>query len=60
MHLGYHIYDTAFHGNDVQAAMPVVYATALLLVLVILLLNLTAILLRHYFRARHGVLARQP
>ncbi|KAA0010716.1 phosphate ABC transporter permease PstA [Billgrantia pellis] len=60
MHLGYHIYDTAFHGNDVQAALPVVYATALLLVLVILLLNLTAILLRHYFRARHGVLARQP
>ncbi|MCE8018683.1 phosphate ABC transporter permease PstA [Halomonas sp. MCCC 1A11036] len=58
MHLGYHIYDTAFHGNDVQAAMPLVYATALLLVLVVLVLNLTAIFLRHYFRARHGVQPR--
>ncbi|MGQ4877872.1 phosphate ABC transporter permease PstA [Billgrantia sp. LNSP4103-1] len=58
MHLGYHIYDTAFHGNDVQAALPLVYATALLLVLVVLALNLTAILVRHYFRARHGVQPR--
>ncbi|QOR40662.1 phosphate ABC transporter permease PstA [Billgrantia diversa] len=58
MHLGYHIYDTAFHGSDVQAAMPLVFATALLLVLVILVLNLTAIFLRHYFRARHGVQPR--
>ncbi|QTP56866.1 phosphate ABC transporter permease PstA [Billgrantia sulfidoxydans] len=58
MHLGYHIYDTAFHSNDVQAAMPLVYATALLLVLVILVLNLTAIFLRHHFRVRHGVQPR--
>lgn len=58
MHLGYHIYDTAFHGDDVQAAMPLVYATALLLVLVILVLNLTAIFLRHHLRARHGVASR--
>ena len=54
MHLGYHIYDTAFHGSDVQAALPLVYATALLLIVVILLLNLTAIFLRHYFRARYA------
>lgn len=58
MHLGYHIYDTAFHGNDVQAALPLVFATALLLVAVVLMLNLTAIFLRHYFRARHGVQPR--
>ncbi len=58
MHLGYHIFDTAFHGDDVQAAMPLVYATALLLVLVILVLNLTAIFLRHHLRARHGVASR--
>ncbi|MBZ0328925.1 phosphate ABC transporter permease PstA [Halomonas sp. ANAO-440] len=58
MHLGYHVYDTAFHGDDIQAAMPVVYATALLLVLVVVVLNLTAIFLRHYFRARHGALSR--
>ncbi|WP_016855938.1 phosphate ABC transporter permease PstA [Halomonas smyrnensis] len=58
MHLGYHIFDTAFHSNDVQAAMPLVYATALLLVLVILVLNLTAIFLRHHLRSRHGGLSR--
>ncbi|RDB44082.1 phosphate ABC transporter permease PtsA [Halomonas sp. DQ26W] len=58
MHLGYHVYDTAFHGDDIQAAMPVVYATALLLVLVVVVLNLTAIFLRHYVRARHGALSR--
>ncbi|MGM0637079.1 MAG: phosphate ABC transporter permease PstA [Pseudomonadota bacterium] len=59
MHLGYHIYDVAFHGDDVQAALPLVYATALLLVLVILVLNLTAIFLRHHLRARHGARPRR-
>ncbi|MGO2879146.1 MAG: phosphate ABC transporter permease PstA, partial [Halomonas sp.] len=54
MHLGYHLFDTAFHGEDVQAAMPLVYATALLLVVIILVLNLTAIFLRHYFRRQRG------
>ena len=58
MHLGYHIYDTAFHGSDVQAALPLVYATALLLIVVIVLLNLTAIFLRHYFRARYAAAPR--
>lgn len=58
MHLGYHIYDTAFHGSDVQAALPLVYATALLLIVVIVLLNLTAIFLRHYFRARYAAGSR--
>ncbi|MGQ7246193.1 phosphate ABC transporter permease PstA [Halomonas sp. V046] len=58
MHLGYHIYDAAFHASDVQAALPLVYATALLLVLVILVLNLTAIFLRHHLRTRHGAYAR--
>ncbi|RTR05690.1 phosphate ABC transporter permease PstA [Halomonas nitroreducens] len=57
MHLGYHIFDAAFHGGDVQAAMPLIYATALLLVLVILMLNLTAIFLRHHLRSRHGTLS---
>ncbi|ALM54385.1 phosphate ABC transporter permease PstA [Halomonas huangheensis] len=59
MHLGYQIYDSAFHSSDVQAALPLIYATALLLVLVILVLNLTAIFLRHYLRTRHGAFARQ-
>jgi len=54
MHLGYHLFDTAFHGDDVQMAIPLVYATALLLVVIILLLNLTAIFLRHYLRRQRG------
>ncbi|TVP52276.1 MAG: phosphate ABC transporter permease PstA [Halomonas sp.] len=54
MHLGYHLFDTAFHGEDVQAAIPLVYATALLLVLIVLTLNLTAIFLRHYLRRQRG------
>ncbi|TFH87827.1 phosphate ABC transporter permease PstA [Billgrantia azerbaijanica] len=59
MHLGYHIYGAAFHGDDVQAAMPLVFATALLLVLVILVLNLTAIFLRHHVSTRHAAPSRR-
>ncbi|GGY04400.1 phosphate transport system permease protein PstA [Litchfieldella qijiaojingensis] len=58
MHLGYHILDVGFYSGDIEAAMPLVYATALLLVLVILVLNLTAIFLRHHVKARHGALQR--
>lgn len=47
MHLGFHIFDLGFQSPDVEAARPLVYATALLLVTVIITLNLTAILLRN-------------
>ncbi len=43
MHLGFHIYDVGFQSPNVEAARPLVYATALLLVLVIAALNFTAI-----------------
>lgn len=56
MHLGYQIFDMAFHGDDSQALLSLIYATALLLVLVIVVLNLTAIFLRHHLRLRHGML----
>ena len=58
MHLGYHIYNIGFQGGDVERALPLVYATALLLVVVIVVLNLTAIFLRHHLRARHRALDR--
>ncbi|WP_043531194.1 phosphate ABC transporter permease PstA [Litchfieldella xinjiangensis] len=58
MHLGYHILDVGFYSGDVEAAMPLLYATALLLVLVIVVLNLTAIFLRHHVKSRHGALPR--
>ena len=50
MHLGFHIYDVGFQSPNVEAARPLVYATALLLVLVIVALNLTAIRIRNRLR----------
>ena len=55
MHLGFHIYDVGFQSPNVEAARPVVFATALLLVLVIVALNLTAIVLRNRLHRRYGV-----
>lgn len=50
MHLGFHIYDVGFQSPNVEAARPLVYATALLLVLVIVALNMAAISLRNRLR----------
>ena len=47
MHLGFHIYDVGFQSPNVDAARPLVFATALLLVVIIIFLNLTAITLRN-------------
>ncbi len=52
MHLGFHIFDVGFQSPNVEAARPLVFATAFLLVLVIVLLNLTAIMLRNRLRDR--------
>lgn len=53
MHLGFHIYDVGFQSPNVEAARPLVYATALLLVLLIIVLNLTAITLRSRLEQRY-------
>ena len=53
MHLGFHIYDVGFQSPNVEAARPLVYATAFLLVLVILLLNITAIRVRNNLREKY-------
>ncbi len=50
MHMGFHIYDVGFQSPNVEAARPLVYATAFLLVLVIGLLNLAAIHIRNRLR----------
>jgi phosphate transport system permease protein len=52
MHLGFHIYDVGFQSPNVEAAKPMVYATTLLLIGVILALNLSAILIRNRLRRR--------
>ncbi|HEY8218838.1 MAG TPA: phosphate ABC transporter permease PstA [Methylobacter sp.] len=56
MHLGFHIYDVGFQSPNVEAARPLVYATALLLVLVIVGLNLSAILIRNHLREKYRAL----
>ena len=56
MHLGFHIYDVGFQSPNVEAARPLVYATALLLVIVIIGLNLTAIVIRNNLREKYRAL----
>ncbi|WP_407317020.1 phosphate ABC transporter permease PstA [Pseudomonas sp. nanlin1] len=56
MHLGFHIYDVGFQSPNVEAARPLVYATALLLVLVIALLNLSAVAIRNHLREKYKAL----
>ena len=53
MHLGFHIYDVGFQSPNVEAARPLVYATALLLIIVILLLNMVAIYTRNNLREKY-------
>jgi len=56
MHLGFHIYDVGFQSPNVEAARPLVYATSFLLVLVIILLNVSAIRLRNRLREKYKAL----
>ncbi|KFF72641.1 phosphate ABC transporter permease [Pectobacterium brasiliense] len=57
MHLGFQIYDLAFQSPDVEAARPLVYTTALLLVLIVVGLNLAAIGIRHVLREKYRSLS---
>ncbi|WLS79998.1 phosphate ABC transporter permease PstA [Erwinia pyri] len=56
MHLGFQIYDLAFQSPNAQADRPLVFATALLLVTIILALNVLAMALRHRLRERYRAL----
>lgn len=56
MHLGFHIYDVGFQSPNVEAARPLVYATSLLLVMVIVGLNMTAIAIRNNLREKYRAL----
>ncbi len=56
MHLGFHIYDVGFQSPNVEAARPLVYATALLLVAVIALLNFSAVAIRNHLREKYKAL----
>jgi len=56
MHLGFHIYDVGFQSPNVEAARPLVYATSLLLVMVIVGLNMFAIAIRNNLREKYRAL----
>ncbi|MCA1799650.1 MAG: phosphate ABC transporter permease PstA [Xanthomonadaceae bacterium] len=53
MHLGFHIYDVGFQSPNAEAARPLVYATALVLVAIIMVLNLSAIAIRNHLREKY-------
>ncbi|RMG66023.1 MAG: phosphate ABC transporter permease PstA [Calditrichaeota bacterium] len=53
MHLGFHIYDVGFQSPNVEAAKPMVYLTALLLIAIVVCLNLLAIYLRNRLRKKY-------
>ncbi|MEM6543912.1 MAG: phosphate ABC transporter permease PstA [Pseudomonadota bacterium] len=50
MHLGFYIYDLGFQSPQIDSVEGLVYATALLLVGIVLLLNLAAVMLRGRLR----------
>ena len=55
MHLGFHIYDLGFQSPDADAAQPMVFATTLLLIMLIVLLNVGAIWMRDRLRKKYAM-----
>lgn len=53
MHLGFHIFDLGFQSPDSEAARPMVFASTLLLITLVVVLNLGAILLRNHLRKKY-------
>ena len=54
MHFGLHIHDVGFQSPNVEAARPL-YATALLLILIVIVLNLASITLRNRLEIRYRI-----
>ena len=54
MHLGFHIYDVGFQSPDAEAAKPMVFATTLLLIVLVVVMNLTAIIIRNKLRKKYA------
>jgi len=57
MHLGFQVYDGALQSPNVEAARPLVFATAFLLVTLVVGLNLAAMSIRHYLREKYRALS---
>ena len=52
MHLGFHLYDVGFQSPNVEAAIPMVYTTTILLLVIVVALNLSAIVIRNVLRKK--------
>jgi phosphate transport system permease protein len=57
MHLGFHVYDVGFQSPNVEATEPLVFATALLLVMIVTGMNLLAIVMRDRLREKYATSA---
>jgi phosphate transport system permease protein len=55
MHLGFHIYDMGFQSPNAEAAKPMVFVTAFVLVLIVLVMSSAAIYLRKRMRDRYAL-----
>ena len=53
MHLGFHIYDVGFQSPNVEAAKPMVYTATVFLLLIVVLMNVTAIAVRNHLREKY-------
>ena len=54
MHLGFHIFDLGFQSPDSEAAKPMVFATTLLLIALVMVLNIGAVWLRDRLRRKYA------
>lgn len=57
MHLGFHIYDVGFQSPNVDNTKPLVFATALVLIAMVAVLNVFAIRLRNKLRKKYATSA---
>lgn len=53
MHLGFHIYDVGFQSPNVEATKPLVFATTLLLIGLVTVMNISAIYIRNRLRRKY-------
>lgn len=53
MALPYHLYVVSTSGTDIEAQQPIAYGTALVLIVIILIVNILATTLRHYFEKKN-------
>lgn len=54
MHLGFHIYDLGFQSPDSEAAKPMIFATTLLLITLVIVLNASAVIIRERLRRKYS------